>query len=40
VYAAEAGVPGIRKSVPGMSPEKIAMAEAAMMVATAAMGER
>ena len=40
VYAADAGVPGIRSRQPGMSPEKIAMAEAVMMVATAAMGER
>ena len=38
--AAEAGVPGMRSRQPGMSPEKIAMAEAVMMVATAAMGER
>jgi hypothetical protein len=32
-------VPGMRSSAPGMSPEKIAMAEAVMMVAMAAMGE-
>jgi len=37
---AEAGVPGIRKSAPGMSPEKIAIEEAATMVAMAAIGER
>ena len=33
-------MPGMRSRQPGMSPEKIAMAEAVMMVATAAMGER
>ena len=37
--AAEAGVPGMRSSAPGMSPEKIAMADAVMMVAMAAIGE-
>ena len=36
----DAGVPGMRSRQPGMSPEKIAMAEAVMIVATAAMGER
>jgi hypothetical protein len=30
----------MRRRAPGMSPEKIAIAEAAMMVATAAIGER
>jgi hypothetical protein len=30
----------MRSRQPGMSPEKIAMAEAAMMAATAAMGDR
>jgi hypothetical protein len=30
----------MRRSAPGMSPEKIAMAEAEMIVATAAMGDR
>ena len=33
-------MPGIRSRQPGMSPEKIAIADAVMMVAMAAMGER
>ena len=32
-------VPGMRSRQPGMSPEKMAMAEAAMMAETAAMGD-
>ncbi|MGY3360421.1 hypothetical protein ACVWZK_007084 [Bradyrhizobium sp. GM0.4] len=33
-------MPGMRSSAPGMSPEKIAIEEAATMVAIAAIGER
>ena len=38
VYAADAGVPGIRNRQPGMSPEKIAIAVAVTIVAMAGMG--
>src|SRR5512133_4039880 len=38
VYAAEAGVPGMRSRQPGMSPEKIAMAVAVTMAAIAGTG--
>src|SRR5688572_8927434 len=37
-YAADAGVPGIRRSAPGMSPAKIAMAVAVTMQAIAGTG--
>ena len=38
VYAADAGVPGIRTRQPGMSPEKIAIAVAVTMEAIAGTG--
>src|SRR5512145_2721032 len=38
VYAADAGVPGIRSRQPGMSPEKIAIAVAATIAAIAGIG--
>ena len=38
VYAAEAGVPGIRSRQPGMSPEKIAIAVAVTIAAIAGIG--
>ena len=38
VYAADAGVPGIRSRQPGMSPEKIAIAVAVTIVAIAGIG--
>src|SRR5436190_22178705 len=37
-YAAEAGVPGMRSRLPGMSPEKIAIAVAVTMAAIAMIG--
>ncbi len=38
VYAAEAGVPGMRSRQPGMSPEKMAIAVAVTIAATAGIG--
>jgi hypothetical protein len=38
VYAADAGVPGMRSSAPGMSPAKIAIAVQLTMAATAGTG--
>ena len=38
VYAADAGVPGIRSRQPGMSPEKIAIAVAVTIAAIAVIG--
>src|SRR4051812_25344820 len=38
VYAADAGVPGMRSRQPGMSPEKIAIAVAVTIAAIAGMG--
>ena len=38
MYAAEAGVPGMRSRQPGMSPEKMAIAVAVTIAATAGTG--
>src|SRR3954453_11424774 len=38
VYAADAGVPGMRRRQPGMSPEKIAIAVAVTIAAIAGLG--
>ncbi len=38
MYAADAGVPGMRSRQPGMSPEKIAIAVAVTIVAIAGIG--